>query len=419
MSTTLATPDAEQVRAFSNGSEEALAAIYGSQYDGLVGIASAQLGEELSQHAPRIAQQVMLDAWNDRAKIDSPTALSAYLQQATVECVSIQRRKHASFHRRGDAPKKVVTAPTRDEAVAQLLATLHAPPKSHEELIEEARTAKKHHAAAHVQTVGSKRGWKGPLILIGGLVVVAALGMWYMDSRSAGIAVDKALRADDARSLSTTRGQRGPATLNDDSRVRMGADTRLKMPRDFGGTMRTLEMTGVAHFEVAPGKVLPFSVRAHNAEITATGTAFTVRAYEGDSTVLVSVDEGQVDVAVRKGSARSTVTAGNAVRVHGDSIEPVDAAARDIAMSWMRDTLTFVDMPVKEVIPELQRWYSLDPKLDHDSLGNRRVSFKIALQSSGDAIKALADSARLHIGFDKDEKVVLSAKLDEKPKARK
>jgi ferric-dicitrate binding protein FerR (iron transport regulator) len=324
--------------------------------------------------------------------------------------VAVQRRKHASLHRRGGAPRKTGPTPTREEAVAQLIASLHAPPKSHEELIEEARAAKKHHAAEHVQQVAKGRSWKGPLALIGGLVVVAAAGLWYVDSRSEDIAIDNALESTEARTLSTTRGQRGPATLNDDSRVRMGADTRLKMPRDFGGTMRTLEMTGDAHFEVAPGKTLPFRVRAHRAVITATGTAFTVRAYEGDSTVLVSVAEGQVDVTIRDGDAKSTVSAGNAVRVRGDSIEPLDAEARDLTLTWMRDTLVFVDRPVKEIIPELQRWYSLDPKLDHDSLGNRRVSLKIALQSSGDAIKALADSANLHIGFDKDEKVVLSAK---------
>jgi ferric-dicitrate binding protein FerR (iron transport regulator) len=415
MSATLVTPDAEQFRAFSNGSEDALAAIYGSQYDGLVTIARQQLGDELSHHAPRIAQQAMLDAWESRAKFDNPTGLSAYLEQAVVECVAVQRRKHASLHRRGGAPKRTGPTPTKDEAVAQLIGFLHAPPKSHEELIEEARATKKHHAAEHVQAVANGRSWKGPAALIGTLVLVAAAGLWYMDSRSEDIAIDKALKSEDARSLSTSPGQRGPVTLNDDSRVRMGSDTRFKMPRDFGGTMRTLEMTGVAHFEVAPGKTLPFRVRAHNAVITATGTAFTVRAYEGDSTVLVSVAEGQVDVTLRDGDAKSTVTAGNAVRVRGETIDAVDAAARDLALSWLRDTLVFVDAPVKEVIPELQRWYGLNPKLDHDSLGERRVSLRIALQSSGDAIKALADSAKLHIGFDKDEKVVLSAKPDAPP----
>ena len=412
MSATTMTPDAEQFRAFSNGSEDALASIYRSQYDTLIARSRAELGDELSHHAPRIAHQVMLDAWQSRSKFGNPVDLSAYLDQAVMECVAVQKRKHAALHRRGGAPRKTGPAPTADEAVSQLLATLHEPPKTHDDLIEEARAAKKHHAAQHVQTVGKGRAWKGPLVLLGSLVVVAAAFLWYVDTRSADVAIDKALKADNARKLSTTPGQRGPATLNDESRVRMGADTRLVMPRDFGGTMRTVQMTGTAHFEVAPGNPLPFQVRAHNAIITATGTAFTVRAYEGDSVVLVSVAEGSVDVVIRDGDAKTSVAAGNAVRIVGSDFQPMDAASTDLAFSWMRDTLVFNDVPVKDVIPELQRWYGVTPKLDHDSVGNRRVTMRIALQSSGDAIKTLADSGRLHIGFDKDEKVVLSAQLD-------
>jgi ferric-dicitrate binding protein FerR (iron transport regulator) len=180
-------------------------------------------------------------------------------------------------------------------------------------------------------------------------------------------------------------------------------------------------LTGVAHFDVAAGKPLPFRVRAGNAVITATGTSFAVRAYEGDSTVLVSVTEGTVDVALRDGDAKETVTAGNAVRIVGDTIAPLDAAARDLAMAWTRDTLIFENMSVKNVLTELGRWFDMSPKLADPSLGDRTVSLRLALKSSGDAIKALADSARLQIGFDKDEKVVLSdaPPAPEKPAKKK
>lgn len=409
MSAAITTPDTEQFRAFSNGSEDALAAIYRSQYDGLLALSREQLGEELAHHAPRIAQQVMLDAWQDRAKFDNPVGLVAYQEQAVSECVAVQRRKHAALHRRGDHGRKATSAaPSADEAVTQLLATLRAPAQSHDELIAEAKAAKKQHAAQHVQKVAARRSWKGPVILIGSLLVVVAAGLWYVDNRSEDIAVDKALESTEARNLSSNRGQRGNVTLNDDSKARLGAETRLRLPREFGTTLRTLELHGVAHFEVAPGKEMPFKVRAGNTLITATGTAFAVRAYEGDSVVLVSVTDGTVDVAIRGGDAKETVTSGNAVQVAGGQITPLDASARDLAMAWMRDSLVVVDMAVKDLLPELRRWYDLNPSLADPSLGDRRVSLRLALSSSGDALKAMSDSARLQIGFDKDEKVVLS-----------
>jgi ferric-dicitrate binding protein FerR (iron transport regulator) len=409
MSAVLTSPDASQFRSFANGSEDGLASIYRAQYDSLIALSREKLGDDLSMHAPRIAQQAMLDAWNSRSRFENPDGLSAYLAQAVEECVAVQKRKHAALHRRGGAPpRKTGPAQTADEAVTALMAALHAPPPTHDELIAEAKAQKKHHAAAHVQKVAKPRNWKGPLALIGSLVVVAALFLWYMDSRSEDIAIDKALSASDARSVSTSRGQRGPVTLNDESKANLGGDTRLKMPRDFGGTMRTVQLTGVAHFDVAPGKPLPFRVRAGNAVVTATGTSFGVRAYEGDSVVLVSVTDGTVEVTIRDSDAKQTVNAGNAVRIVGDSILPLDAEARDIAMAWTRDTLVLVNMSVNKVMTELGRWFDLAPKLADPSLGDRTVSLRIPLRSSGDALKAMADSARLQIGFDKDEKVVLS-----------
>lgn len=407
MSAVLTTPDVEQVRAFRSGREDALASIYRSEYDALVTRARTQLGDDLEHHAPRIAQNAMCDAWNERARFETPEGLVAYLEQAVTECVAVQRRKHAALHRHGNAPHKSVVIPSADEAVTQLLQSLHAPTQSHDELVAEAHAAKKHHAAEHVQKVGASRSWKGPLVLVGSLVVAAFVGVWYMDNRSEDVLVDRALEAEDARFLESTRGQRGTVTLNDDSEARMGSDTRIRMPRDFGGNLRTLELTGVAHFDVAPDNPRPFRVRAGSALVTASGTSFSVRAYEGDSIVLVAVTEGSVDVELRGRNTREKVTAGNAVQVSGGAIVPIDADARETAIAWLRDTLVFVDAPVRDVLPELARWYGLTPTLADASLGERRVTMRLALQSAGDAIRTLADSARLQIGFDADKEVVL------------
>jgi transmembrane sensor len=407
MNGVLTVPDAEQFRAFTAGDEDALAAIYRAEYEPLLSIARQRLGDEIAHYAPRMAQQAMLETWRSREKMGTPSDLVTCLQEALADSVRVQHRKHASFSRRQGAVKRTTVIPTADEAVASLLAALHEPPPDHEAMMAEVKAAKKHHAAEHVQKVGKPRNLVGAAILLGSLVVIAGAGLWWMDSRSEDFAVDKALKAEDARNLTSNRGQRGTVTLNDDSKARMGADTRLRMPRAFGSTMRTLELTGAAHFEVAPDKPQPFRVRAGNTVITAAATAFAVRAYEGDTVVLVWVTEGKVDVALREGRAKQTVNAGEAVRVVSSEITPLDENARDVAMSWLRDSLVFVDMPVKAVLPELERWYDLRPQLADPSLGDRRVSLRLALQSSGDALKAMADSARLQIGFDKDDKVVL------------
>jgi ferric-dicitrate binding protein FerR (iron transport regulator) len=104
------------------------------------------------------------------------------------------------------------------------------------------------------------------------------------------------LQADNARNLSSAR-----TTRHRDAERRIeGADRidlKLRIPADFGGTIRTLELTGTAMFTVAPNRLQPFVVRAAHAAITATGNAITVRAFEEDSSVpAIGADEGTVSV---------------------------------------------------------------------------------------------------------------------------
>jgi ferric-dicitrate binding protein FerR (iron transport regulator) len=310
----------------------------------------------------------------------------------------------------GAAERKAhVSVPTVDQAVQELLASLHVEKSDHAKSLGAVKEASKHHAAQHVQKVGSSGGWKKPLALVvvlGGLIF---LGLRWVNKSSVEMAVNKALAAEDARTLSSQRGQRGTVDLSDGSKAKIGSDSKLKLPVEFGGTMRTLQLTGTASFAVAAGQPLPFTVRALNTVITATGTKFTVRAFEEDSTVVVGVEEGSVSVKVKDSDNEKSLDAGKTARVAKDgTISDLDAAAGAAALSWVRDTLEFVNAPVSVVLPELIRWFDLKASLADPSLGSRPVTMRIGLQSSGDALKSMATAANLSIGFDKDDKVVLS-----------
>ncbi len=133
-----------------------------------------------------------------------------------------------------------------------------------------------------------------------------------------------------------------------------------------------------------------------------------MRAFEEDSAVVVGVEEGSVSVRVKDKGGETSLSAGSAVRVTPDGkINPLEDAGA-VALSWVRDTLDFVNAPVSVVLPELIRWFDLRATLADPSLGARPVTLRIGLQSSGDALKSMAAAANLAIGFDKDDKVVLN-----------
>ena len=404
-------PDLTQFRAFTAGDEHALVTIYRTQYDALLDQARDGLGPELAHFSGRVAQQAMLTTWDHRGRYANVAELTSALEELIREEAALQRRKHVALNHGDTSASRAphVTVPTADEAVDRLMAELHAAPVDHAQAMTEALVARKHHAAAHVQSVGKRPGWVLPVALIGvaGVAIVAA--MRWADASGAEVAATAALEADNARNLSSARGQRGTVTLNDGSKARIGSESKLRVPAEFGGKLRTLELTGTAMFTVATGRPSAFVVRAANAIVTATGTQFAVRAFEEDSSVYVGVDEGSVVVRQKDTRSETTLSAGKAMRMARDgTVQMLDDAARQLALEWVHDTLVFTDVPVKVVLPELIRWFDLKASLADASLGERKVSLRIGLQSSGDALKALASAAKLSVGFDKDDRVLLS-----------
>ena len=388
---------------------------YRTHYDALLAQALDALGGDLEHFSGKIAQQAMLATWRRRAEFTAPAAFTAALADAVKDEAATQRRKHAALHQREGTAKVAphVATLTVDEAVAQLVATLRAAPLDHEEAVSAARAVRKHHAAAHVQQVGRQRGWMGPAALIVVLGVAIVAGMRWMTAAGVEIAVKKALAADNARTLSASTGQRGNVDLADGTKARIGSDSKLTMPNAFGTTMRTAQVDGSVSFTVAAGQPLPFTIWAGNAVITATGTKFTVRNFAEEKSVVVGVDEGSVSVHVKEEDAVTSVPAGQAARITPDGkITMIDAAAKDFALAWVRDSLAFTDTPAGVVLSELSRWFALKATLADSSLGTRPVTMRLGLQSSGDAIAAFAKAANLSIGFDKDDKVVLSAAPD-------
>lgn len=411
MSSSHRIPDANQFRAFSGGDEQALTAIFRSDYDTLLERAREALGPDLAHFSARAVEQAMLATWQQRASFANAEGLMAGLDAAVLDEATRQKRKHSALHHGYTAAthKPHVDLPSAEQAVEHLLASLHAAPIDHTQALRDAQAASKAHAAAHVQKVARKRGWVGPTILIG-VVGVAIIGaMKWADATGSDYAATKALQSSEARAVSASRGQRGKSTLNDGSVARIGSDTKIKIPSAFGTTLRTLEVAGAASFQVAPGQAEPFVVRAGNAIITATGTQFGVRAFDDDSSVIVGVDEGTVSVRVKDESGDTPLAAGKALIVSRDGkVTPLDDNTRDQAFAWMRDSLVYTNVPVSVVLPELNRWFDLKAKLGDPSLGARAVTLRVGLSSSGEALKLLAQAASLSIGFDKDEKVVLS-----------
>jgi ferric-dicitrate binding protein FerR (iron transport regulator) len=200
-------------------------------------------------------------------------------------------------------------------------------------------------------------------------------------------------RAGPSRAFATARGQLSSLGLPDGSRVLLGVDTRLQVPRDYGTRSRTVDLDGEAYFVVEHDPRRPFVVRMPHGTTEDLGTEFAVRAYRQEGFVQVVVADGRVALRGPKGGdsvlvtlrprERAVLDAGGGATVMRDV-----TLANDLA--WTRGALWFDDAPLGGVIAQLERWYDLEIQSDDAALAGERVTISFMTKSADEALTALA-----------------------------
>lgn len=409
----LLTPlDDAMVAAFHLGDEHAFEQLVHARFDVLTEKARPKLGED-AHGAPRVAIAALLGAWQARDRCSTAHAIDALLDEALPHLCADELRRRAALHRfekhegvhTHASERPAMTASAAWEEIAKRLHVSDEDIAAHR---EESRRIARRHAREHVDTVAGRRVPMGAILTGVALLAVAIGVMRYMDRGSAELALTRALEAPDVRTLRSSPGQRGTVTLRDESSAQMGAASTLRIPREFGTSVRGLALDGAARFIVAPGGTQPFQVRTKGSAVIATGTDFVVRGYEDEADVVVLVREGSVRVFPRAGEGASrALSAGEAVAVTASGeFRALTSREVDLAFSWVDGSLRLEDVTVDEALRTLRRWLALDATLADASLGERRITTTLPLASDAMALDAIVQAAQLVVTYDGQARIL-------------
>ena len=92
------------------------------------------------------------------------------------------------------------------------------------------------------------------------------------------------------------KGSRSFITLSDGSTVWLNSGPKLRYQSNFGKEGRDLFLEGEAYFVVARNPDMPFRVKTSDVCITATGTAFNVKAYNDEGSIETTLEKGEVRI---------------------------------------------------------------------------------------------------------------------------
>lgn len=192
--------------------------------------------------------------------------------------------------------------------------------------------------------------------------------------------------------ITTRKGQRTVLRLSDGTQVHLNAASTIKIPTDFGDSTRDVYLEGEAFFEVTHNPQKPFLVHTANAYTRVLGTKFDVKAYPGDDPVRVVVKEGRVAL----GSSSNPDTTHNKItRNHMGTLSrkgkmQISAVRIGKYVGWKDGRLTFESTPLKEMIPQLERWYDINIEVADSSLYSQRMTASFKDEPMSEVFKIIA-----------------------------
>lgn len=202
--------------------------------------------------------------------------------------------------------------------------------------------------------------------------------------------------------LTIPRGGQFFITLADGTQVWLNSESQLKYPVSFvEGEPRIAELVyGEAYFDVSPSsnhKGAKFKVFNKSQEIEVIGTEFNVKAYRDENHIYTTLVKGKVtmnfegksqNLVPRQQSSLNTTT--------GDlEVKMVDVYNE---ISWKDGVFSFEELPLKEIMKVLSRWYDIEVVFENKNIENKEF---IGLLRKDQNIEKIISKIK-HFGVIKD-----------------
>lgn len=234
------------------------------------------------------------------------------------------------------------------------------------------------------------------------LIIVIAGTLFYVNQRQRFTAKDQYRYTSQVSSRHlieniNTSDQKAKITLPDGSIVHLAPDSRISYSNSFdSSSTRDVYLSGEAFFSVVKNPEQPFRVFSNEIITKVLGTTFTVRSFDNDSTIQITVKTGKVSVYTQVNSNTSKQIASkklggilltsNQQLVYAktaQTFQKIIAESPSIVVPGgvIEQNMAYEDAPLEEVFNQLSRAYGIDIIYDSEILKNCTVTADIRNES--------------------------------------
>ena len=249
------------------------------------------------------------------------------------------------------------------------------------------------------------------LLKIAAVVLILFISSYFLFIRQAGM-----------NEIVVGNSQKTEITLTDGTLVTLDAGSKFRYPKDFKSDKREVFLNGEGYFEVAHDNNKPFIIHANEALVKVLGTKFNVRAWRDEKKVVVAVAEGKVSLRPKNESEpeEEVIITKGQVCVMKENESPSEAKETNIDdyLSWQDREVYFKNVPLQEVLDQLERWYDAEIQLSDESYALNQVTIFIEKKPIEEILDVIALMNNLQYKQD-GKKIIFSPHEIEKPLNKK
>lgn len=194
----------------------------------------------------------------------------------------------------------------------------------------------------------------------------------------------------------TPRGSISEITLPDSTKIFLNADSRVSYSTNSRKSMREVSLEGEAWFDVAKNLKIPFVVHTNYYDVQVTGTKFNIKAYDSESDVITTLEEGEIIIASTEKfniTRDIIIKPGEQVIFNKDSKQlNIRTVNTDQYTSWKDGKLIFVNMSLKDLISLLERKYGVDIRVQDTTLLNLHFDGTIKNETLIDILEVIKNT---------------------------
>ena len=212
--------------------------------------------------------------------------------------------------------------------------------------------------------------------------------------------------------LTVPRGGQFHIILSDGTQVWLNSESQLKYPVLFNEEdSRKVELVyGEAYFDVSPSsehKGLKFKVFNQSQEVEVFGTKFNIKAYKDDTKIYTTLVEGKVTVNI--GNLKQSLLPSQQLslnrKTNNTTVNYVDVFNE---VSWKDGVFSFENIPLKEMMKVLSRWYDVEVLFKNKSIENEQFVGVLRKSQNLEEILLSIENFKIIKNHEiKDKKVIL------------